>query len=249
MTALAVFLFMVSLPFIVALSFYGFFRIWGKIIWKHLLQFFAIISFALLPSSCFNLHVYFRLFCQTTFVEMPSLIRKEKNTFENCSTQTTKLNLARHIKRCSAGTLYCDPMSQFLQKITKWSELPYWWEAQRPKPDVIFKCKLCYQEVPGFNALRQHRNTQHGMPFGSGTKDVDVEHIVGNVEDRMLREELRSCQHFSVDSELERERHKVFNYAVESLNETILNEKLDNFLTNWNVQQKWIWFLVSLWKI
>ena len=32
-----------------------------------------------------------------------------------------------------------------------------------------------------------------------------------------------------MDSELERERHKVFNYAVETLNETIVNEKLDHF--------------------
>ena len=57
-------------------------------------------------------------------------------------------------------------------------------------------------------------------------------YIVGNVEGYSLREELRSCQHFLVDSELERARHKVFNYAVESLNETIVNEKIDHFFKN-----------------
>ena len=62
-----------------------------------------------------------------------------------------------------------------------------------PKPDVTFKCKLCFQEFPGFYASRQHRNTQHGMQVGSGTRDVDVEHIVGDVEDHRLRQELRSC--------------------------------------------------------
>ena len=67
------------------------------------------------------------------------------------------------------------------------------------------------------------------MQIGSRTKDVDVEHIVGDVEDHTLSEELRSCQHFSVDSELERARHKVFNYAAETLNETIVIEKLDHF--------------------
>ena len=67
------------------------------------------------------------------------------------------------------------------------------------------------------------------MQIGSGTKSVDVEHIVGEVEDHSLREELRSCQHFLVDSEFERARHKVFNYALETLNETILNEKPDHF--------------------
>ena len=65
-----------------------------------------------------------------------------------------------------------------------------------PKPDVTFKSKLCYQEFPGFYALPQHRNTQHGMQMGSGTRDVDVERIVGDVEDHRLREELRSFQHF-----------------------------------------------------
>ena len=70
------------------------------------------------------------------------------------------------------------------------------------------------------------------MQIGSGTRDVDVEHIVGDVDDQKLREELPSCQHFLVDSELDRARHKVFNYAVETLNETIVNEKLDHFFNN-----------------
>ena len=35
-----------------------------------------------------------------------------------------------------------------------------------------------------------------------------------------------------MDSELQRARHKVFNYAVEYLNETIVNEKLDLFFNN-----------------
>ena len=61
---------------------------------------------------------------------------------------------------------------------------------------------------------------------------MDVGHIVGDVDDHSLREELRSCQHFLVDSELERARHKVFNYAVEALNETVVNEKLDHFFNN-----------------
>ena len=95
------------------------------------------------------------------------------------------------------------PMSQFLHKIPKWSELLYIAKKHSaPKPDNTFKFKLCYQEFPGFYALRQHRNTQHGMQIGSGTKDH--EHIVGDVGDQRLREELRSCQHFLVDSKLEK---------------------------------------------
>ena len=70
------------------------------------------------------------------------------------------------------------------------------------------------------------------MQIGSGRRDVDVEHVVGDFEDHRLREELRSCQHFLVDSELERAIHKVLNHAVETRNETILNERLDHFFSN-----------------
>ena len=105
-------------------------------------------------------------------------------------------------------------------------------KSSAPKLDVTLKCSHCYQEFPGFYALRQHRNTQHGKQIGSGTKNVDVKHLVGEVEDHRLRGELRSRQHFLVDSELERARHKVFVYAVETLNETMVNEKLDHFFNN-----------------
>ena len=186
----------------------------------------------MLLSSCFNLHVYFRLICQTPNIEMPSLNRNEKVTCEICGTQTTKLNLARHKKRCSVGTLYGTNCPNFSTKSQ--NDLNYLIAKKHsaPEPDVTFKCKLCYQEFPGFYALRQHRNNQHGMKIGSGTKDADVEHIVGDVDDHSLREEFRSCQHFLVDSELERARHNVFNYAVETLNETVVNEKLDHFFNN-----------------
>ena len=70
------------------------------------------------------------------------------------------------------------------------------------------------------------------MQIGTGTRDVDVEHILGDVADHKLREELRSCRHFLLDSELEETRHKVLNYAVETLYETIVNEKLDHFFNS-----------------
>ena len=199
---------------------------------QYSVQFCAIVSFALLPSSRFNLHVFFRLFCQTTIFEIPLLIRREKIACDNCGTQTTRINTVRHKKRCSAGTLYCIHCPKFSTKSQSDLNHHFAKNHSAPKLDVTFICKLCYQEFPGFYALPQQRNTQHGMQIGSRTRDVNLEHIVGDVEDHTLREELRSCQHFLVDFELERARHKVFNYAVEALNEKIVNEKLDHFFNN-----------------
>ena len=82
------------------------------------------------------------------------------------------------------------------------------------------------------------------MQIGSRTRDVDAEYIVRDVENHSLREELHSRQHFLMDSELERARHKVFNYAVETLNETIVNEKLENFLNNLKCAALVNWLLV-----
>ena len=223
---------MVNLAFTVALSFYGNFRRWDKNCKKTCYKFFAIISIALLPSSSFNLPVYLRLFCQTVIIEMPSLIRKERVTCENCGNQTTRNNIVRHKTRCSVGTVYCTQCPNFFTKFPNDLNYHIAKKHSTPKPEVTFKCKLFYAEFPGFYALRQHRSTQHGAQIGSGTRDVDLEQIVGDVEDHSLREELRSCQHFLVDSELERARHKVFNYAVETLNETIVIEKLDHFFNN-----------------
>ena len=180
---------------------------------------------------------------------MPSLNWYENVTCENCCTQTTKLNLACHKKGCSVETPYCTQFPNFSTKSQ--NDLNYHSAKKHsaPRLDVSFKCKLWYQEFPGFYALRQHRNTQQGMQIRSGTRDVDVEHLVGDVGDQRLRKGLRSCQHFLVDSELEKARHNVFNYAVKTLKKQSWTRNLTIFPTIWNLQQKWILLLVSFWQI
>ena len=133
------------------------------------------------------------------------------------------------MKSCSAGILFCTQCPNFSTKSQEDLNYHNAKKHSAPKPDVTFKCKLCYQEFLGFYALRQHRNTQHDMQNGLGVRNVDVKHIVEYVEDHRLKKELRSCQGFLVDSELEKARRKVFNYAVETLSKTSMNEKLDLF--------------------
>ena len=160
-------------------------------------KFFTIISFALLLSSRFNLHVYFRLRFQTPNIEMPSLNGNEKVTCENCGTQPIKLNLARHKKRCSVGTLYCTHCPNLSTKSQNDLIDHFAQKHSAIKVEVTFKCKICYQEFPGFYALRQNKNTQHGMQIGSGRRDVDVEHIVGDVEDQKSKEKSSVRVNFS----------------------------------------------------
>ena len=97
-------------------------------------------------------------------------------------------------------------------------------------PSKTYKCKLCHAEFPGFYALRQHKNTQHGTQFGFGASNIGVEDIVGDVDDHSLREELQSCRHFLVDSEIQNGKHSVFNFAVNNLTAQVIEEKLDRVL-------------------
>ena len=98
-----------------------------------------------------------------------------------------------------------------------------------PKPAVAHICKICKNKFTGSYALRQHKSQVHGDTYK--TSD-DSSPLFDGIDDERLKEELRACQNFLVDSEFERERHNVFNYAVETLNTDIVNDKIDHFFNN-----------------
>ena len=131
---------------------------------------------------------------------MPSLIRKEKFTCEHCGAQVTRNNIVRQKKRCSAGTLYCTQCPNFFTKSR--DDLNYHIAKKHSvsRPSIAYKCKLCHAEFPGFYALRQHKNTQHGTQIGFEASNINVEDIVGDDDDQSLREELESCKHFLTES-------------------------------------------------
>ena len=106
---------------------------------------------------------------------MPALDRNNKATCGNCGTQVTKINLSRHKKRCSAGTLYCTQCPNF--STLSQDGLNYHIAKQHSAagPSKTYKCNLCHADFPGFYALRQHKNTQHGKQIGFGASNIDVE--------------------------------------------------------------------------
>ena len=161
---------------------------------------------------------------------MPSLNRNQKVTCENCGVQITKYHLARHKKRCSAGTLYCTHCPNF--STLSQDGLIYHIAKQHSAagPSKTNKCTLCHAEFPGFYALRQHKNTQHGKQIGFGASNFDVEDTVGDVDDQSLIKELQSCRRFLVDSEIQKKRHSVFIFAVNNLTAQVIEEKLHRVL-------------------
>ena len=158
---------------------------------------------------------------------MPALDRNVKVTSGDCGTSVTKYNLSLHKSRCSGGTLYCPNCPNFFTKSR--DDLNYHIVKKHsvPRPSITYKCKLCHAEFPGFHALRQHKNTQHGTKIGFGANKIDVEDLVGLVDDQSLREEMESCRHFLTDTAMENGRHRVFNFAMSSFDMSLLNDKLD----------------------
>ena len=155
---------------------------------------------------------------------MPALDRNVKVTCGDCGTSVTKKNLSRHKSSCSGGTLFCAQCPNFSTKSR--DDLNYHIAKQHSAAGLpkTYNCNLCHAEFPGFYALRQHKNTQHGKQIGFGASNIDVEDIVGDVDDQSLREELQSCRHFLVDSEIQKGRHSVFNFAVNNLTAQVIEE-------------------------
>ena len=86
------------------------------------------------------------------------------------------------------------------------------------------KCKICLKEFSGFYALRQHKKSEHGLQTISA--ELDVSNLLED-DDADLKEELQACQHFLVHSELEKGRHRVFNFAMSTFVNSWINRKLD----------------------
>ena len=89
-----------------------------------------------------------------------------------------------------------------------------------PKLTVAHVCMICKDKFTGFYALRQHKSQAHGHTFKTSDDSSPL-------LDDSLKEEPRACQHFLVDSQLEKGRQRVFNFALDSFSAEKINSKLD----------------------
>ena len=195
-----------ALPFTVALSFHGIFSIREKICKNTCYSFFGHHFICIAIVKSLQSSRFFQTILSNYYYWKVWVNPKRKNFMWKLWYPNYKKQYCTSQEEMFCWYIVLYSLYQFLHKIPKDLNYHIAKKNSAPNLDVTFKCKLCYRKFPGFYALRQHRNTQHGMQIGSRTRDVNLEHIVGNVEDHSLREELRSCQLFMVDSELERTR-------------------------------------------
>ena len=171
---------------------------------------------------------FFRLFCfEKSCLKspaMPALNRNDIFTVGICGTSVRKPHLSRHKSRCSGGTLYCSKCPNFSTKSR--DDLNYHIAKKHGTPRVknTHRCKICLKNFPGFYALRQHKTSEHGLQMK--TAEFDVCNLLED-DDADLKEELQASQLFLVNSELEKRRHRVLNFAMSSFDNSLINKKLD----------------------
>ena len=155
---------------------------------------------------------------------MPALDRNVQVTFEKCGTSVTKQKLSRHKPRCSGGTLYCANSLNFATKSR--NDVNYHIAKKHAtfRVKTTYKCNFFCKEFSGFFALRQQKAREHGIQMKSA--EFDGNNLFED-DDSVLKGAIQACQHFLVDSELEKRRHNVFNFAMSTFDNSLVNQKLD----------------------
>ena len=133
---------------------------------------------------------------------MPALDRNVKVTCGKCGTSVTKQHLSRHKLRCSGGILYCPKCPNFSTKSI--DDLNYHIAKKHSAagPKNNHACKECSIEFPSFYSLRHHKQRYHIAETTSSGEKADMQSLADAGDDKSLQEELQSCRHFSVDSEI-----------------------------------------------
>ena len=91
-------------------------------------------------------------------------------------------------------------------------------------------CKECSIEFPSFYSMRHHKQRYHTTKTTSSGEKVDLQSLSDAGDDKGFEEELLSCTHFLLDSEIQKGRHSVFNFVVNNLKSQVIEEKLDRVL-------------------
>ena len=75
--------------------------------------------------------------------------------------------------------------------------------------------------------MREHKRKENETQRGSAAHNVDLTQLLVDNDENSLKDELETCKYFSVYSEIENGRHRVYNFAMDTPDPKNLLEKLD----------------------
>ena len=102
------------------------------------------------------------------------------------------------------------------------------------QPKVTHDCQECGESFPSFYSLRQHK-IQHKNLKNKEEQVLTLQSLKKDIlKNKNLQDEIQSGKYFLVDSEFNKARLKVFNYAIETRSTKFVEEKLDHVFKKYN---------------
>ena len=137
-------------------------------------------------------------------------------TLKKCGRQTIEKKILRQKKKGSTGTLYCTKNSIFWK--TSHADLSFHFtkKCSSTKSMIVHKYRQCSNVFPSFYSLKLHKQKAHWSKIGSEPKSIVFKFVPGNVNDQSLHEEMESCKHFFLDSDMKKGPHSVRYFVIVS---------------------------------
>ena len=138
-----------------------------------------------------------------------------------------RVNLARHKRSCSFGTLCCPKCPNISTRSEAALNFLIAKKHSLPQAKNVYKFQFCHHAAAGFYSLRLQKQKVHNAQNVSEIRNVDVTQILGGIDDESVKEELETCQQFLVDSEMNDGGKSVFNFALDVLDAHTFRQKQD----------------------
>ena len=102
---------------------------------------------------------------------------------------------------------------------------------------TVLICKKRDKDFHSSFIIGEHKGREHGAQRGSRVQNDDRPSVMGCVQDKNFKEDLQTCKHFLVESEMEKGRVRIFNFPIDTLNPKFRLKKMHTVLKASNVQQ------------
>ena len=185
--------------------------------------------------------IQLRLSCWPLLIDRPSFNRNEKVVGENCGTQIRRNKFAPHTKKCSGGTIHCTQCSDFsaLSRADLNYHIAKKHSASQPRmTHSSVQSRMLQKSFHSFYSLRQHK-IQHKDLRRKELQELTLQTVkINNLNNKNLQDEILLGKRFPVDSEIEKMRLKVFNYAIETISTKNVEKKLDHVFRELNSAAK-----------
>ena len=139
--------------------------------------------------------------------------------------------MARHKKSFDSGTLNCPKCPHFYTK--RKEDLNYHIAKHHAPQEKKIRtvCTICLEDFPSFYSLQQHKRRKQGTSTKVGTKSIKclkevLESEALNKKNEQLQQELTACQDVFDNTEMEKGRHRVFNFNFSKFDPSEINGKL-----------------------